>query len=142
MLVVLESYVHAHAHAHAHTHVHVDAARVGRPPVVDTSRLSHTGAFLQWDPPEDDNGVITQYIVNVVAISTDPIATGGGAGTGGVAGGGNRRKRRQSSDVATECIVGGEEMTDVNHTVDDGKMTSLSLNNLSKLLHRHSHEIL
>ena len=111
---------------HIYMHMHAGAARVSRPPVVDTSTLSPTGAVVQWEPPEDDNGVITGYVVNVVAISTDPMATGGGAG------GGNRR-RRQSTDVATECIIGGGERINMNYTVG-GKVTSLQLDNLSKLL--------
>ena len=134
ILTFMHMHMHIHMHTlmHMHMHAHAGAARVSRPPVVDTSTLSPTGAVVQWEPPEDNNGVITGYVVNVVAISTDPMATGGEAGTGGGAGGGNRR-RRLSTDVATECIVGGGERINVNYTVG-GNVTSLQLDNLSKLL--------
>ena len=101
-----------------------------QPREVNESIVTSTSVLLQWDVPVDPNGVVIEYRVNVMAISSDPDAfTSEGEG-------GRRRRRRRrrkrTSDagVIMPCIVpGGDVGVDTNITTT---ATSLELMNLSE----------
>ena len=76
--------------------------------------ISSTEATLRWMPPDDPNGEIIQYNIELVVIRTDFSQQG-------------RRKKRQDV-VQGECILG-----DLNTTVNvPGTETSVTVPNLSK----------
>ena len=91
-----------------------------------------TSALLNWNAPNDANGMIVNYVVNLVAIAQ---ATGSSSSEGSRSGGGTRRKRETSGFMAVNiaCIVGGGSGVDRNFTVDPST-TSLTVNDLSESL--------
>ena len=88
--------------------------------------LTSTSARLQWNLPDDPNGDIVNYIINIRVLSSNPLAF-----TMMGMGGGDRRKRQISNMINNACILGGESKTDFNVTTTDD-MTSYLLTNLSK----------
>ena len=84
--------------------------------------INSTSAFISWNPPEDPNGIIRNYTVNLMALSSD-------AGNCQERG----RRKRQSSAVIIECIT--DSNVEQNMTVG-GDQTSLRLNNLSEFMYQ------
>ena len=95
---------------------------VPQPPVVQNDTICSTSALVTWNPPEDPNGIIRNYTVNLMALSSD---AGNSQGRG--------RRKRQSSAVDIECITGSN--VEQNITVG-GDQTSLRLNNLSEFMYQ------
>ena len=85
-----------------------------------------TSALLNWNAPNDANGMIVNYRVNLIAIAQ---ATRSSSGMG------TRRKREMPGSMAVNiaCIVGRESGVDRNFTVDPST-TSLTVNDLSESL--------
>ena len=104
--------------------------QVGKPQVVDEGTLTSTSAQLQWAPPEDPNGVITEYLINVEALSTNPGAFMMGMGTG-MGGGNDRRKRQTPAGVNMACILGEVNVTK-NITIQNDDTEAHRLNDLSE----------
>ncbi len=86
------------------------------PPEIPDENISSTGATLSWNRPEDPNGQITRYTVNIVLLSSTP----------------SQERRKRQTGIVVECIMGGVENADRNVTVP-GDMTSTNLEGLSKL---------
>lgn len=94
------------------------------PPTVEMDDFSDefingvTAVTVRWNPPRDPNGVITQYNVEFVAISTNfprPL----------------REKRQNDPAVQEACIMGGAG--NVNRSISvPGTQTSATLEGLSK----------
>ena len=80
--------------------------------------INSTSAVITWNPPEVPNGIIRNYTVNLMALSSD-------------AGNSQRRgrRKRQSPGLNIECIT--DSNVEQNITVG-GDQTSLRLNNLSE----------
>jgi hypothetical protein len=98
--------------------------------------LTATSVILKWEPPQDPNGEITAFNINVEAISTDAatfmMGMGGTGGTGGGGGGaGDRRKRQVMTPVNLNCIVGGGTSANRNFSTP-GTRTTLTVSNLSE----------
>ena len=87
---------------------------------IDT--INSISALITWNPPEDPNGIIRNYTVNLMALSSD---AGNSQGRG--------RRKRLSSAVIIECITGSN--VEQNITVG-GDQTSLRLNNLSEFMYQ------
>ena len=104
--------------------------QVGKPEV-DEDTLNSTSVRLQWAPPDDPNGDITMYRINVKALSTDPGVFMMGMGTG-MGGGSDRRKRQTPAGVNTACILPGDVNVDTNITISNGDTLTRQLNNLSE----------
>ena len=86
-----------------------------QPREVNESTVTSTSVLLQWDVPDDPNGVVIEYRVNVMAISSDPDA--------------RRQQATSDAGVIMPCIVpGGDVGVDTNITTT---ATSLELMNLS-----------
>ena len=66
----------------------------------------------------DDTGVVLNYIVNYVAVSSTPPQDTG-------------HRRRETDGVRNECILGGQMNVNRNMTVD-GTQTSATLTELSE----------
>ena len=75
---------------------------------------------VQWAVPSDPNGIITQYNVEFVAISTNFPAVPN-----------SQRRKRQPNPVQQECIIGGADSVNRNISVP-GNQTSAVLTGLSK----------
>ncbi len=90
------------------------AGQVPLPP--EPQVLSPNVVRVFWNPPQDPNGIIRNYIVNFVLLSTEPTSQG--------------NLETQTQDVAEECVVGGVESIDRNFTVL-GDVTSTTLEGLS-----------
>lgn len=105
---------------------------VEKPLAVAGENLNSTSAFLSWNPPPDANGVVTMYIVNLVVLSTDPLAYMGMTTMAGMGGGlGDRRKRQTPGEsVNVNCVSGNQQTLDRNFTTSS---TSYTVSDLSKL---------
>ncbi len=102
---------------------------VNKPPPVDEATLTSTSVLLTWNPPEDPNGAIVNYRINVQALSSDPTAFMMGMMGGG--GGDRRRKRQTQGNMANPaCITGGQENIARNFTTGNDQ-TTYRLNDLS-----------
>ena len=79
---------------------------VSKPDAVDEALLTATSVLLRWDEPIDPNGDITEYRINVEAISTTRVEQEDG------------RKKRQTNmpSVDTRCISGGVGNVNRNFT--------------------------
>ena len=80
------------------------------PPKVNQSDINATSALVRWNPPQDPNGLIIGYRVRYSVVSSDP----------GV----------PSTQVMTECIIGGEDY--ISRNVSVGNVTMVRLSGLSK----------
>ena len=98
--------------------------QVGKPPEVDEGTLTSISVRLQWAPPDDPNGIITIYLINVMALSTDP-----GTFMMGMS---DRRKRQTLGGVNIACILPGEVNVDTNITILNGYTLTRQLNDLSE----------
>lgn len=105
---------------------HVDASfpivpgAVDRPPVVPANQTAPFAATVSWNPPSAPNGLITQYIVNLVLVSS---------GRMGVV----RRQAVVPMVINPDCVIGGTENVDRNISVTGNPPpTSLTLDTLSK----------
>lgn len=111
---------------------HLVPGPLNQPGKIDGTTLTSTTVRLDWAPPNNSNGVIAGYRINVAAVSTDPNAfvMGMGGGTG------DKRRRRQTPgmggmNITAACIPGGRANVNRNFTTD-GNTLSYSLNNLSE----------
>ena len=105
--------------------------------------MTSTTAQLQWDPPDDPNGVITMYRLNIVALSTNAASfvEEDGSGASGVnsntmIGSGSGSLEMYAIDM--DCIIpGGDVGVETFVTFMNGNLTMHTLYGLSKLLHNH-----
>ena len=87
--------------------------------------MNSTSVVLKWNEPEDPNGIIVNYRVNIVIISTNPLAYSRNSG-------GSRRRRQASvDDITLQCVAGSIGNVDRNLTTGNS-MTSIAVNGLSK----------
>jgi len=89
--------------------------------------FNSTFAVLKWKEPEDPNGEIINYRVNLVILSTNRLAYDNSGNSG------SRRRRRatESEDVIFQCVTGN--MINVNRNLTTGNsMTSIIVYDLSK----------
>ena len=87
------------------------------PPTPDPETITSTSAVLTWAAPEDPNGVILSYTVNLVAV-------------GSVLGSSQRRRKRQSMDFEF-CVDRLGYMVGRNFFVP-GNTTSLTVEEMGK----------
>ena len=104
--------------------------------------MTSTTAQLQWDPPDDPNGVITMYRLNIVALSTNAASfmEEDGSGVSGV----NSNTMIGSGflqldvNVDLDCIIsGGDVGVETFVTLMNGNLTTHTLYGLSTLLYNH-----
>ena len=125
------------------SHNCVVAGPVGELPEAD---VTSTTAQLQWDPPDDPNGVITMYRLNIVALSTNAASfiEENGSGASGVnsntmIGSGSMQV---DVNVDLDCIIpGGDVGVETFVTFMNGNLTTHTQYGLSKLLHNYNSEI-
>ena len=125
------------------SHNCVVAGPVGELPEAD---VTSTTAQLQWYPPDDPNGVITMYRLNIVALSTNAASfiEENGSGASGVnsntmIGSGSMQV---DVNVDLDCIIpGGDVGVETFVTFMNGNSTTHTQYGLSKLLHNYNSEI-
>ena len=87
---------------------------VAQPPEVPESAITPFTATIIWNPPSHPNGPITRYTVNLVIISSDPMAV-------------------PAVGVDVDCVMGGMDNIDRSLSVTGNPPpNSLILENLSK----------
>ncbi len=91
---------------------------VSQPPPLNPKDISHSAVRVSWDAPQDPNGVIHSYTVNLVLLATEPDR-------------GDRKRR--AGGIAEGCVIGGFEAVARNKTLP-GDVTSTVLEDLSECL--------
>ena len=86
------------------------------------SAITPFTATIIWNPPSHRNGPITRYTVNLVIISSDPMAAA------------SKKRTVPAVGVDVDCVIGGKENINRNVSVTGNPPpNSLILDGLSEL---------
>ena len=89
---------------------------MNQPPSVLETEINATSAIVRWSPPDDPNGIITNYRVTYNVSSSNPRASQGGV-------------VKRQTDILMECVIGN-----ISNSISPGNVTMALLAGLSELL--------